>query len=166
VKIIFLDIDGVLNSQVWFKKQHELREQTGEKESWPDGYIDPEAVEILNELVPHCKFVISSTWRHSTFNLGELLKKKGFKGEIIGQTPDGCRCCVRGNEIQSWLKENVKLLGVKYYKDFKDYAIIDDDDDFLIWQADNFFNTDYFVGLTPKTTYKIKRFLGITDEVS
>ena len=41
---------------------------------------------------------------------------------------------------------------------YNNYAIIDDDSDMLLWQKDNFFQTDSYSGLTPTTCYKIKNF--------
>lgn len=61
----------------------------------------------------------------------------------------------RGLEIQEWISQNVES-GSQY----KNYAIIDDDGDFFIYQAENFFQTDNYVGITPTTCYKIKRFFG------
>ena len=53
--IIFLDIDGVLNSQLYAERM------TREHGS---GYydLDPHAIELLNELAD-CDFVLSSSWR-------------------------------------------------------------------------------------------------------
>jgi hypothetical protein len=42
---------------------------------------------------------------------------------------------------------------------YGNYVIIDDDSDMLLHQAEHFFLTDNYSGLTPNTCYKIKRYL-------
>lgn len=171
MKIIFLDIDGVLNHQRFFKERFDARKQDkllekkdGKlvKKSEIDFYaeeIDPESVENLNELIENtgAKVVISSTWRlgKGIEELQAILEKKGFKGEIIGKTPVGCGCCQRGNEIHQWLEDNRDIVGESSH----DYIILDDDSDMLYWQRNNFINVDQYVGLTPKQVYKATRFL-------
>ena len=171
MKIIFLDIDGVLNHQRFFKerfdakKQDKLLEKKDGKLSIKlkaDFYaeeIDPKSVENLNELIENtgAKVVISSTWRLGTEieTLQAILEKRGFVGEVIGKTPVGCGCCQRGNEIHKWLEDNRDIVG----EDGNNYVILDDDSDMLYWQRNNFVNVDQYVGLTPKQVYKATRFL-------
>ena len=167
MKIIFLDIDGVLNHHQYFKERFETRKQDKldgnlTKKSEIDREaeeIDPKSVENLNELIENtgAKVVISSTWRLSKGieELQAILEKRGFVGEIIGKTPIGCGCCQRGNEIHKWLADNRDIVG----EDGNDYVILDDDSDMLYWQRNNFVNVDQYVGLTPKQVYKATRFL-------
>lgn len=54
--------------------------------------------------------------------------------------------CVRGNEINKWIHDNNDIIG-DYIK-FKDYVILDDDNDMLFIQRHNFIQTNPFVGLT------------------
>lgn len=111
MKIIFLDIDGVLNYY-----------------GMPDNrlyLIDRRAVETLNLLIEKtgAKIVISSTWRllNSLAMIKSLLIEKGFKGEIVGKTPSiNTNGRIRGDEIQAWLEE---------HPDVKEYVILDDDSD-------------------------------------
>ena len=174
MKIIFLDIDGVLNHHTFFKKRynekrHEktIKKENGKltKKSKVDFYgemIDPESVEILNELIEEtkAKIVISSTWRigKDIETLQMILDKHGFIGEIIDKTPRGCGCYKRGNEIYEWIRANDKMLGAASYE-FKSYIILDDDSDMLLWQRENFINIDQHVGITPTNVYKSKRIL-------
>ena len=51
-----------------------------------------------------------------------------------------------------WLRE----FGNKYSP--YNYVIIDDDSDMLLWQANHFFQTDSYSGLTPNICYRIKRY--------
>ena len=66
MKIIFLDIDGVLNHEAFYKERYE-RVQNGEKLNHPYSEIDSNSVTNLNSLIADtdAKVVISSTWRHS-----------------------------------------------------------------------------------------------------
>ena len=122
MKVIFLDIDGVLNYR---------------------GMSDvcPKAVSLLNDLLEKtgANIVISSSWRiyMSMIRIREELVGAGFRftERIIGSTP-----CVpereRGYEIKLWLKQ------VPVDK----FVILDDCDDvgnlfpFLV-------KTDTFIGL-------------------
>jgi hypothetical protein len=167
MKIIFLDIDGVLNSELYMIAEHNKSmaiehkiEQTRFERQVDE--IDPKAMSFLNDLIKEteAKVVISSTWRRSNTieSLTEIFKARDFIGEIIGFTPRLSEDCLRGNEIYKWIKDNDKLLGMPYY-DFNSYIILDDDSDMLYWQKDNFFKTDGYVGLTPTIVYKATWFL-------
>jgi hypothetical protein len=174
MKIIFLDIDGVLNHHIFYKKRYDEKqhEKTIKKENdkltkesevdFYAGMIDPESVIILNELIEEtgAKIVISSTWRlgKDIETLQMILDKHGFIGEIIDKTPRGCGCCKRGNEIYEWISANTKILGAASYE-FKSYVILDDDSDMLLWQREHFINIDQHVGITPTNVYKAKRIL-------
>jgi len=171
-KIIFLDIDGVLNSEVDFKNYTDE-----EKERYHDIAMRP--LKLLDDLVTETKalIVVSSTWRSRshTWLLREVLdkpitdvdrlqmifKQRGFKNwkSIIAVTPvlksEGM---VRGNEIYYWIKHNEKILNCNH-NDFSSYVIFDDDSDMLLWQQKHFFKTDGYVGLTRNLCYKAKYFL-------
>lgn len=58
MKVIFLDVDGVLNCIGWLKKH--------EGESYDQNSIDSSKVELLAEIIDRtgAKVVLSSTWRH------------------------------------------------------------------------------------------------------
>ncbi len=127
--LIFLDIDGVLNSTRWLitaSKDGTLAIPSRE-------HIDPAAVGVLNQIVKHtrAKVVISSTWRkiHTLEQMRAILKKYDFEGEVIDVTPDffalrhqrSGKPYVRGDEIHSWLEQN-ECLGVPF-------VILDDDQD-------------------------------------
>lgn len=174
MKIIFLDIDGVLNHHQFFKERFEAKKRDKldgnlVKKSKIDREaeeIDPQSVENLNELIEKtgAKIVISSTWRLGTDieTLQAILEKRGFVGEVIDKTPVGCECCQRGNEIHKWLKSNEYLIG-EHYSDYNSYLILDDDSDMLYWQRNNFMWVDGHVGLTPTITYKAIRLLNGKD---
>jgi len=127
---LFLDIDGVLNTDKWLDEQAHIRKQSGIKISslFERGlsHLNEEPIRILNELVTcfNLPVVISSNWR-SRFSLKEIfrmLSLKGFKGEIIGQTPTNLAVRMseevpRYKEILKWLETNPTI---------EDFVILDD----------------------------------------
>ena len=150
MKIIFLDIDGVLNFQ-------------GMQDSVivKNGKLSKSCVKNMNELTDNtgAKIVISSTWRKDSFPASDALKEGGVTGEIIGSTPIyNQRNVFRGNEIYGWMQDNQDLIEC-YPASFNSYVILDDDSDMLLWQANNFINTDAWSGLTESAAYKAKRVL-------
>jgi len=134
-KIIFLDIDGVLNVT---QEGHDKYGSTFNKIF----------VDNLRTLVNStgAKIVISSTWRQSGLAvMQEMWKERNLPGEVIDITPD-CFTIVneglsqfydmvdRGHEIQYWLDKNT---------DVTHYVIIDDIDEMLETQKKNFVKTSY-----------------------
>jgi hypothetical protein len=156
MNIIFLDIDGVLNCEEFYKARLKMEHQN----AYPLNQICQERVGWLNELCASigAKVVISSTWRSDGLEVMQnLFNQLGGTFEVIDITPHLGRYTVRGNEILAWIENNYALLG-KHRHEFHTYAIIDDDSDMLLWQRDHFFQTDTYSGLTPNTCYRIKRF--------
>jgi len=157
-KIIFLDIDGVLNSEVDFMLN-------GNKEERVD--IAPRPMKLLNELIEDtgAEVVVSSVWRfgHTVESMQKLLESKGFKGNVVGLTPSYGNGVVRGNEILKWIKDNDEYLGIPYYN-YESYVIFDDDSDMLLWQQFNFIKVDGYIGLTPTNTYKARWILNKKHE--
>jgi hypothetical protein len=86
VKIVFLDIDGVLNHSA---TRSDVLPTTKERLPIP---IAPECMARLNRLIAEtgAKIVISSSWR--TFarwqDLGPALARHGLVADVIGETPD------------------------------------------------------------------------------
>ena len=144
-KIIFLDIDGVMNC--------ELEEEGDSVYSFKPGYtISKRCLKLLNTLIADtgAKVVISSTWRRG-FKLEDFQAKFrgiGFKGEILGFTPT--LGTLRGIEILEWIKTNIETP----YHAYEKYVILDDDSDMLYWQKDNFLLIDGYCGLTDRVVYK------------
>ena len=119
---LFVDIDGVLNTRSYLRKQIKTRGKCS-RFKWC-----PEAVKHLNSLCTNfdSRLVISSSWRYE-FSLEELrniFSKNGISSEwIIGTTPSMVALTVeenhcRGHEIDAWLREE----GSKPYN----YLILDD----------------------------------------
>lgn len=160
-RILFLDIDGVLNSHQSFIRVFRLGLDNQNLYSDPVELRKAEICPIawsnfllITEEVPDLKIVISSTWRN---NLGiggldgvrEIFKDLGFDdSRIVGKTPRmedrNVWGAGRGTEIHAWLAE---------YGEECDYVILDD---LLIDSGlTNIFNTDPRVGLTYLTTIKV-----------
>lgn len=153
MKIVFLDIDGVLNCQSMHTDGDTIIGTRGRK-------ISARCLDTLNTLINDtgAKIVLSSTWRMDDDAIS-YLQEAGLTGEIIGKTPIlNDRFTLRGNEIHAWIVLNEQLIG-KSYSDYHTFAIIDDDSDMLLWHKENFFKTDGFSGLTPNMAYRITRFL-------
>lgn len=102
-KIIFLDIDGVLNSADYF-------DQTNHCKGYSE--INPEQVKLLKEIIDRtgAEIILSSTWRslgnrkdepdHPMYTyLTDTLQEHGL--EIIEHTP--CIDQNRPKEIKAWL---------------------------------------------------------------
>jgi hypothetical protein len=119
MKIIFLDIDGVLNSQNYVLQIQELFDD-------PHNQMDPVAIDRLNYLTNQtgASIVVTSTWRISfrdapegiDIGIANCLKEHGVTGKVIGATiiTDGDRA----DEIWDWLNNHPEI---------KQYVILDDD---------------------------------------
>lgn len=155
---IFLDIDGVLNSDEHYTRMHNNKLDYNPIE-WD---IDRSAVDVLNKIIDKSgvdpKIVISSSWGYNSKTI-ECLAFSGLdKSRIIGGTDgpfigyDRSHDWVcRGNMILKWLIENgiyeTKFCSnyCKYYK--FSYLILDDDSDMLLSQQKHFIKTDFKYGL-------------------
>lgn len=136
MKVIFLDIDGVLNC-IGTNMSANAIESSSQMSS--------ERVGLLNYILDNtdAQIVISSTWR-KLYTISELqiflmnfgLKKK-YHDVIVGSTPSKGGG-FRGREIEQWLKDNP----------VDNFVILDDDSDMLPEQLPNFVNTRYYTGLT------------------
>ena len=85
MKVLFLDIDGVLNHG--------------------SGPIVAEKAAMLNQLKDNCKFVISSDWRYMGLeNVINQLRSAGFEGDIIDSTSTDFNS--RAYQIKEWLDNN------------------------------------------------------------
>lgn len=102
-RILFLDIDGVLNSAPFVHSQR-TREDT---RPFPLNTLDPKHVVHLNaafDLRPY-EIVVSSSWRvgRRIIELREILIGVGVKAPVIDKT-DVIPGAQRGAEIQHWIE--------------------------------------------------------------
>lgn len=131
MKVIFLDVDGVLNSMAWFDQN---KEKTGYSE------INPEKVKLLKEIVENTdsKIVLSSTWRqlvkteteeeHPMYSyLVDTLRNYGM--EIFSLTPYIGNN--RPKEIKAWIEnqsERIRFISLDddfTEDDYRKYGIED-----------------------------------------
>jgi hypothetical protein len=136
MKVIFLDIDGVLNNL------ESLRSPRVKVRSSKHSYsaAHPSCVEALNRITSatNARIVISSTWRGiGLVVLFEIFRQWGITGKTIGYTPLWGYGSERGAEIQEWLNAHK----------VKSFVILDDGDD-MGHLRHRLVQTDYQVGLT------------------
>lgn len=143
-RIIFLDIDGVLNSHRSWMAYNHLPFDTVEEINKHE--LDPIAVGNLHRIITETgsRVVISSAWRITIDleGLRDIFEYYGWERDwIIDVTPRDPERAHRGTEIEMWMMANVES-----FKNFK-YAIIDDDSDMLDWQKSRHVHTEYADGL-------------------
>jgi len=133
MKIIFLDIDGVLNV---------IGQGYDEFGQIFHPHLEKNLDTIIKET--NAKIVISSTWRMNGLeNMQRMWKYRQLAGEVIDITPtevdvvESGTCefydqVDRGHEIQQWLNDHPEVTN---------YVILDDDNDMLPSQQTNFVRT-------------------------
>lgn len=138
MKVLFLDVDGVMNSEETLKhKVHRFQGVVG---------IDPYLALLVYRIIidTECVVVLSSSWRGSPDNHHYIETAIGHKlHDITG------RCCsgIRGAEIYNWINKNIPYEERNDPEKFR-YAILDDEGDMLLWQKDHFFQTSWKTGIT------------------
>ena len=146
MKIIFLDIDGVINSKEYYKEVN-MRINNWDR-------FDPETVKFINDLLEefNAKIVITSSWR---FGAKDLLLKELRKTRLLiylyksWETPmiyGG----TRGREIKQWLDKHPEVNG---------YVILDDRDDILAEQLSFFIKTEINTGFRKENYEKARSIL-------
>jgi hypothetical protein len=182
LKIIFLDIDGVLNS---FKTlvitghyPHARDKDPAGKYIDKAGSIDKYAVSLVNLLciATDAYIVLSSSWRigYLLHEVQEMLAEMGLDPKrVIGMTDRLGK--MRGQEIERFL---LGITGTRNDRGImithgliedhflvpekitiESYVIIDDDSDMLESQDKNFVNTSHYEGLTLMDTLKAGKVL-------
>lgn len=124
MKVLFLDIDGVLNSVQSCMFYNEKGYDNGGLSVRDPKFCEYACMHLRNLLkeIPELKIVVSSTWRsgRSAEELQDLLSSSAGlpAGVVVAKTPksDG----PRGLEIMAWLSEHPEV---------ERYVILDDDSD-------------------------------------
>lgn len=129
MKILFLDIDGVVNC---VKTAQRHRGMIG---------IDPYMALLVDRIIQAtgCKVVLSSTWRLFEESRKEVKKQVCDFIDVTPRMFDGIYAHKeRGHEIKDWLDKHPEVTK---------YAILDDNSDMLDEQLPNFFKTSWASGL-------------------
>lgn len=152
MKVLFLDIDGVLNTKYWYTQM----DRNTPKDKY--GYaFDPNSVANLKRIVEDtgAEIVISSSWKCMGLSqMEDMWRDRNLPGRIIGITPNSVSdemllnadidsielFHIRGEEIKEWL--------MKHAKRVSSYAIIDDMDNMLPEQQSHFVQSNPEVGIT------------------
>lgn len=161
MNIIFLDIDGVLNTGrhmefQWIQNNHKCVLHS-------DCNFDPICLENFKNLMTEtdAKIVISSTWRlfhkepmseHDKYvwnRLMENLDSVGAKERYIGDTP--YLCTERGVEIEYWLKHTEHKID--------NFVIIDDDSDMGEYTETKLAKCNFVTGFDDKVLKKTLKIL-------
>ena len=151
-KILFLDFDGVLNTEHY----QSLLQYQGKP--WQDEYgafFDPNAVKQLKRIIDatDADIVVESSWKYLGLDaMKELWEVRNLPGTIIDITPssvsdeyllknlDTTMLHCKGMEIASWLTEQANQ-NIRY-------AIIDDEYVILDSQLPHFILTNPYEGIT------------------
>lgn len=160
MKLLFLDVDGVLNSTEFF-----LRRQS--PPAVASDQIDARAVTCLEIILrlTNCNVVLSSMWRHKVI-LNDFVNALGmpevFRERFIGVTPLAAyltspsglitRCESRHQEISAWLTR----------VPCERYCILDDQSDFGPLQS-RLVQTDPRYGLREAEAERVIAMLGRTE---
>lgn len=164
MKILFLDFDGVLNSQASFILERRMRKKDPTIEHGVGStlcHICTSNLQYIIEKTPDLKIVISSSWRRGNTldELKEILASYGVDSSIvIDVTPytfDDIEGNYRGNDIKAWLEKHHEVT---------QFVILDDDSDMEPFMS-NLVQTSWNTGLTYDHVMKvIFKFKGETDE--
>jgi 3-deoxy-D-manno-octulosonate 8-phosphate phosphatase KdsC-like HAD superfamily phosphatase len=145
MKVLFLDIDGVLNNGRIALARGGYPMELSERH-----LFDEDAITLIRRVcyLTNTQIVMSSSWRFS-HTVKEFTDFLGT--EVIDKTGvdwDG----IRGKEIQEWL-DNTE-------HNIEAYAIIDDDSDMLESQKANFVQTSTTEGMSFKNYEQLCSILG------
>ena len=146
MKVIFLDIDGVMNSAEFYNRKSasswEWAHMIGKYLSYS---IDPDKVALLNKIIDAtgAMVVLSGSWRLGppVPALKEDFKQVGI--DVFDRCPCWDKFIPRSEIVDAWLKEHPEV---------ESYVIIDDNDQFNEEQHERFILTDEQVGLTEENT--------------
>ena len=132
MKVIFLDIDGVLNNRDTWGNRPLIKA------------FDKDCIAAFNKIIDatDARIVISSSWRNifAYEQLRTLLKNVGVKGIILGQTPTISLSGRRGAEIKEWLDNGL-------WPEIDGFIILDDETDMNEVES-HLVQTNSNVGLT------------------
>ena len=161
-KVVFLDIDGVLNSNFWNEShQREISDGT---------LIDESKIKLLCKLIKktNAKIILHSGWKYwfdsnlkplrkEAENLKFLLEKEGLT--IAGVTPDHATEEIRKTKKFSLVKADEILAWLKQHKEVDRWVVLDDLDLHNAEIAKHQIKTDQTIGLTMEDVEKAEMIL-------
>ena len=187
-KFIFLDIDGVLNTDDFIEKSVQ---QTGWGGTFSDpmDHLDPSKIAILNRVVTetNADIVLSTAWRTKlgAAKTADVLLDAGLNARIVGATPDRFEVTRKMSmHIPRWIEIHHFLEHTT--RKFSNFVIVDDRDDaggncvqtattrgyrlkvvptLFFPMRDNFIKTDPLVGLTDADADKMIEILNTPSPV-
>lgn len=137
-KIIFLDVDGVLNNADYLAAHSDFIDDMNGIHA-----LDPQAVRLLEAIHREHDpdWVLSSVWRYvvTPARMTAMLRELGWTGTVVDSTPilsEGGR----GREINKWLEDTDSL--------DRPFVILDDDKDMDPW-LHHLVQTTFARGLQP-----------------
>lgn len=140
-KYIFLDFDGVLNTE-----QNRAERAVSGKEMTDEfgPLFSPKSVSCLGEIIErtNAKIVVSSSWGR-LYGLDEVRQmwiSRGLPGKIYRNLADYSEAKKRGEAIAQFMK----------HCEDTPYIILDDEDDFLPEQNENFIRINPVTGISKK----------------
>lgn len=144
MKVLFLDIDGVLNHSEWYSSGRNPGNLDGN-----EGDIDPQCAGRVASVCRRtgAKIVVSSDWRISWASTQARLSRMGLGSDVvIGCTPDHTMLRMfrgvdasRGGEVEEWLQSHPEC---------EEYVIVDDRTDFTDEQKQHMVTVDSEIGIT------------------
>lgn len=167
MKVIFLDIDGVLTTNEDYARAERVLPQPKlikyskeEMQLEMQEIVNEKLIGKLNEIVKATKavVVIVSTWRKfvSYTKIEEFFKNKGFVGKVVGQVGTRFSADARESCTIFYLEENPLIT----------HAVVIDDNSWerLVYSPISFrgmqqVKTDGFIGLTDEDVAKAIEFL-------
>lgn len=145
MKVLFLDIDGVLSCRTTDRQQ--VGRHRGER-------IDLDMLARLDEVLDRtgAQVVVSSAWRagDAGMTVAAILRRAGLRNwrAVVDETPK--RDTFRGHEIGEWLRVHPAV---------KAFAIVDDDND-MVGLSERLVKTSFETGLQREHVERLVAMLG------
>ena len=116
-KILFLDVDGVLNNGKWAEKV----QKTENRSILNNAMLYPKSLQQLKRIIDEtgAQIVVSSSWRQISRLMTALTQQLNLYGLSIADTTPYTGAD-RGEDISAWLSNHPEVT---------EYAILDDDSD-------------------------------------
>lgn len=145
MKILFLDVDGVLNYDgLWWNN-------VNRPPNSGTYVLDPALIQKVNELLRKvgAYIVLSTSWRNSEDHV-QYLREHGALIYMHDDWRTVNKGHIRGQEIEEWLERHSEVTR---------YAIVDDNSDMLYEQLPYFVQTNPETGITDKDIRRLELIL-------